>query len=300
MTFIVLVIIGGLLLSFAAWQYMLVPELGKTKKTGRAGAALWVLLVIGLIVRLICAYVFPGHSTDMSSYLYWAIHAFEDGLKSIYSSSSFAYPPGYIYILYLVGAIRHLFSLSDAAFSVLVRTPPMIADILTGLFIYKITSKKITPFASLVIAALYVFNPAAITDSALWGQADSVYTLLIAVTVWFIAEKKPAPSYFAFALCILMKPQAFIFTPLIIYSIIENYIYPEFRPKELAKTIGIGIAAIAMMVLISLPFSLELVIAQYTNSFDAFEYFTINAFNFWGMLGFNWKLLTRQAILSDL
>ena len=293
---ILFIIVCGLVLCYAAWQYSMVPEFSRLKKSGKDMTPLFILLAAGLVVRIICACIYKGHNTDMACFTGWARIVFENGMGNFYSSAGFTdYPPGYMYILYVIGAIRQLFSLDGTGYYLLIKLPAIIADIVSGYLIYKIASKKLSSGISIMLAALYLFNPAVITDSSLWGQVDSVYTLFIALMVWLISERKMEISYFIFAICILIKPQAFIYTPLVIFGIIENYIYPEFKSKELLKSIGIGIGAIAFMVLLAMPFNFMAVLEQYTKTLSEYPYFTINALNLWGMLGLNWDKLTTAG-----
>lgn len=69
------------------------------------------LFAVALLIRLIAAAIYKGNETDMNCFLLWSQSVFTDGLKKFYLSDSFHdYPPGYMYILYVVGAIRALFS----------------------------------------------------------------------------------------------------------------------------------------------------------------------------------------------
>ena len=296
MIVILFIIACSLVLGYAAWQYYMVPELGKAKKPSKDMVPLYILLAVGLVARIICACAYKGHNTDMACFTSWARSVFEGGVGNFYSSAGFTdYPPGYMYILYIVGAIRQLFSLDGTGYYLLVKLPAIIADLVSSWLIYKIASKKLSTGISALLAALYLFNPAVITDSSLWGQVDSVYTLALALMVWLIAEKKLEISYFVFAICILIKPQAFIYTPLIIFGIIENYVYPEFKSKELLKSIGIGLCAIAFMALLAVPFNFKLVVEQYVTALSEYPYFTINALNLWGVFGYNWHQLSTAG-----
>ena len=53
------------------------------------------------------------------------------------------YPPGYMYVLYIVGAIEKLFGFSDGAQYALVKLPAIVCDILAGVLIYKVAKKKV-------------------------------------------------------------------------------------------------------------------------------------------------------------
>ncbi|MBQ7573754.1 MAG: glycosyltransferase family 39 protein [Clostridia bacterium] len=277
-------------LGYSAWEYYLLPQFGKNKIHQSDNFILILLVMAGFILRVILGFVYKGHDTDISCFTAWASSVFENGIPNFYKVEGFTdYPPGYMYILYVIGAIKHLFNISGKGYYLLVKLPAIICDLISGCLIYKIANKKFSNGISAMLGALYLFNPAVICDSALWGQVDSVYTLAIMVMVWLIASKKTELSYFVFAICILLKPQAFIYAPILIFAIIEQYIYPEFKSRELLKSLGIGILAILFMVLVSLPFGFFEVIGQYTKAIgEEYQYFTINAFNIWGLFGLNW------------
>jgi dolichyl-phosphate-mannose-protein mannosyltransferase len=98
------------------------------------------LFAVALLIRLIAAAIYKGNETDMNCFLLWSQSVFTDGLKKFYLSDSFHdYPPGYMYILYVVGAIRALFSWAwdSTASIVLTKMPAIIADMVTGWLIYK-------------------------------------------------------------------------------------------------------------------------------------------------------------------
>ena len=137
-----------------------------------------------------------------------------------------------------------------------------------------------------------LFNPATVVNCSLWGQVDSVYTLFILLMIYFISEKKMIYSYFMFAICIFIKPQAFIFTPILIFGIIENVFIKDFSKEKLLKNLGFGVSAIILMVLLALPFGISNVIDQYTTTMASYPYLTVNAFNLWGALGKNWEGLS--------
>ena len=110
--------------------------------------------------------------------------------------------------------------------------------------------------------------------------------------IYFISEKKMIYSYFMFAICIFIKPQAFIFTPILIFGIIENVFIKDFSKEKLLKNLGFGVSAILLMVLLALPFGISNVIDQYTTTMASYPYLTVNAFNLWGALGKNWEGLS--------
>ena len=105
------------------------PGRGKIKKqNGRA--ELYAVLLLGIAARYIGAFFEYGHSTDMNCFSSWALRMAEGGAKDFYSPEVFTdYPPGYMYILWIIGKIRELVPMSDTAYGMLLKTPAIIANI---------------------------------------------------------------------------------------------------------------------------------------------------------------------------
>lgn len=250
------------------------------------------LFAVALLIRLIAAAIYKGNETDMNCFLLWSQSVFTDGLKKFYLSDSFHdYPPGYMYILYVVGAIRALFSWAwdSTASIVLTKMPAIIADMVTGWLIYKIACKRMRETGAALVSALYLLCPMVILDSAVWGQTDSVFTVFMLLMCYLISEKKLIPSYFVFAIGILIKPQSLFFTPVLICGIIDQVFLEDFNWKKFFKNLGLGVAAILMIGVLMIPFGFSEALKQYTGTLGSYEYASINAYNFWNMLGLNWS-----------
>ena len=288
-----LTVLFSALAAFAVWSYYTNPALKSNVKKDNNAMYIIAAAAVAFILRLILGAVYRGHNTDMSCFIGWSNAVFENGFGKFYTLDMFHdYPPGYMYVLYIVGAIEKLFGFSDGAQYALVKLPAIVCDILAGVLIYKVAKKKFSDGLSTVFASLYLFNPATVVNCSLWGQVDSVYTLFILLMIYFISEKKMIYSYFMFAICIFIKPQAFIFTPILIFGIIENVFIKDFSKEKLLKNLGFGVSAIILMVLLALPFGISNVIDQYTTTMASYPYLTVNAFNLWGALGKNWEGLS--------
>ncbi len=202
-----------------------------------------------------------------------------------------------MYVLYVVGALQKLFGFSGGIQYAFIKLPAIICDIAAGVFIYKIAKKNFSDGVSTMLASLYFFNPATIVNSSLWGQVDSVYTLLILAMIYFISEKKLLYSYFAFAVCIFVKPQALIFTPVLIGGIVEQVFIEDFNWNKFRKNLCFGLGAIALMFALALPFGIGNVIEQYKATMASYPHATVNAFNLWGAFGMNWDKLTTAITI---
>lgn len=284
----------------ALWQFYLAPAVKNIGRKSENAVYIIALIAVSALVHVICAVKYQGHSTDMSCFSGWSDMIFQGGISNFYASDAFTdYPPGYMYVLYVIGALKQLFQPTDGALWLLIKLPAILCDLLTGWLIYKIAHKRLGDGLSAAIAGAYLLNPAVILNSSLWGQVDSVYTLLIVLMLYLLTDKKMIQAYFAFAVCIFVKPQALMFTPLILFGIIENVLLPEWDGKKFLQNLIGGLCAIALLFLLALPFGIGNVVSQYQATLSSYPYLTVNAFNLWGALGQNWtELGTAMSIIN--
>ena len=134
--------------------------------TARQGSIAWALpalLVAGLALRVL--YIGnEGFKSDVSTYMSWALSLSERPFSSFYSTVGFAdYPPGYFYILAIVGHFWHAFFASRdhgfAVLRVLVKVPAILADLGIGVLLYGIVKRFASTGYALGAAALYLLNP---------------------------------------------------------------------------------------------------------------------------------------------
>ena len=250
---------------------------------------LFYILLSGFLIRIIASLCYPGHPTDIACFNAWSNFLTTEGFASFYTSDMFAdYPPGYMYILYIVGFLKNIFSYNSIfAYSVL-KLPAMLADILCAVIIYKLAEKKLGNKIKYLITGFFLFNPAVILNSAVWGQVDSVFTLFVLLMFVAILEKRMILSYFIFALSIFMKPQALFYAPVLGFAIIENVFLDNYSNKKVIKNLLGGISAILILFILAKPFGISNVISQYISTLESYNFVTVNAYNFWGALGLNW------------
>lgn len=240
------------------------------------------LLAIGLLLRIALSFVIDGYSGDISLFKSWATSV-SNGLSSFYTSSKMVdYPPLYMYILFVVGKLAKISVLSNY-YILLLKLPSIIADVATAFIIYKVAKKKISLELSVSLAAFYVFNPAIFINSTLWGQVDSFFTLLIVMSVYLMSLNKLAFSSLMFTLAILMKPQGIIFLPVLFFELV--------RQKKIKNFIKAILIAAATSLIIILPFTsgrdLSWIIKLYSNTVSEYPYATMNAYNFFHLIGAN-------------
>jgi Gpi18-like mannosyltransferase len=280
----------GFFLVFACWVGTRPATQGGADSRG--GRWLFLLLIAALLARTALAATAKGYAADISTFSAWASHAAE-GLTAFYSPGYFAdYPPGYIYVLWLIGKLRILAGLDFGTplFMVLLKLPAMLADCATAWLLYRLARRRKMPGAGAVaLAALYAFNPAVILDSAIWGQVDSVLTFFILLGVQLL-ERRPAGAAASFAAALLIKPQALIFAPLPMLWFAVRALRGDRQVR--ADLLVFAGTAIVIFCLAIFPFAAQespgWIIGKYGATLASYPYASLNAYNLFALVGANY------------
>ena len=174
-----------------------------------------LILAAGLVLQFALAFViFPGQgfAADLGSFEQWAATLARVGPGGFYAVSGANYPPGYMYVLWLVGelgtVLGPILGISNAdAILLLVRIPPILADGAIAFLLYRAGGSWFGGRAGLVAAALYLFVPVSWYDSALWGQVDAIGALLMLAALLALADGWSEPAMSLAVLAVLVKPQ---------------------------------------------------------------------------------------------
>lgn len=267
---------------------------GTDKYTNRKMQFIFLLLA-GIFLRILLACTNKGFSSDLACFSYWADRIFEVGPGSFYSPDIFTdYPPGYILILYPVGALKSMLGLTyqSPLHLLLLKLPALIADVILAILLYKICTEKENTPLSVWLLGLILFSPFLLVNSAMWGQVDAVLTAFAVGMVYAMQKGKMYPAYFLFALGLLIKPQMLFFAPVLFSGFLDQVIFHRFKPQKLAKHLAVFFLALCTDLLLILPFGLKTVVNQYITTIKSYPYAAVNAANLWGMLGLNWSAIT--------
>lgn len=273
-------------ISVTALVYFLKTE---DKKTG---VYVGIILAAACLFRIATFWVIKGYETDIMCFTGWSQDAYKLGLSAFYGSTGFVdYPPGYIYVLYFTGFITDLFNIdtSSVLYNFLLKLPSMIADVMTAAIIYKFAKTKIAENKAAALCGIYAFNPVIYLTSALWGQVDSVFALFIVLALIMLYKKKHILSACIYALTLLIKPQALVLFPVYIFYII--LLVKNERLKAVKTTLLSTISGAAVFFALLIPFSADggfsWIFELYYNTLSSYPYASLNAPNFYGMLGAN-------------
>jgi dolichyl-phosphate-mannose-protein mannosyltransferase len=247
------------------------------------------ITLLGLLIRLFLAPTTNGHTTDVLCFTYWADFAASKGIANFYTSGIFVdYPPTYIYILYIIGKLQHFFNveINSKIMLFMIKVPSIAADIVLGYLIYKLGKKRLKGMMPVVLCFLYIFNPAVIINSSVWAQIDGFYTLFIVIMLYCIYKEKIEISAVVYTISVLIKPQTFIFTPILILMFIEN--------KSVTKLIKGAVYSFIAALVIIVPFTGSQkplwIVEKLKATLASYPYASINAFNLFALSGGNWEL----------
>lgn len=232
----------------------------------------WILLS-ALILRLFLSYF--QYSGDVKNHLAWG-NGFINSPIGFYSQhfpgfNDANYPPITIFLfaisnLLLLGvnnlfnSLNHSFLIFPSFFvplflsqnmqMVVLKLPAIFSDIGIGYLIYRFTSTRHSRYLPLILSSLYLFNPAVIYISSVWGQIESVtiFFLLLSLYQIIYTEKNKYLSIFIFGVAALTKQTALWFLPLYFFLWLK-----ELNIKDLGRGV---LSGILVFIISYLPFGL--------------------------------------------
>jgi Gpi18-like mannosyltransferase len=265
------------------------------KKVPKSAIGIFVgSLGIGIVVRIWSAIHFSPFSYDFQTFYAWAEGLYQASFAEFYRSQSFVdYPPGYMYVLYLVALAHHFFGFDQGSVgsAVLLKAPAMFADVaIASLFVW-IGNENGKRGLGSVVAALYLLNPVSILNSAIWGQVDSVFSLLMLLAVWQLQKKAYSVAGICYALAILIKPQGLLFGPVFLFAALS------YKPWiSWGKMLFSGGVAFLIGIF---PFAIHQqplwIYTLYKKTLGSYPYYSVNAYNVVAWLGGNWKKLPPSS-----
>lgn len=295
---------------------------------------IFILLGLGLVIRILCNYLFQsvgddpqfGHPTDIKCFFAWGERMLSNGPSGFYAPDYFCdYPPGYLYFLGLSSGLSHLFGAAygSATHALFMKLPSIIADLLFAFLAYKTAKRiKLNETVANIAACFVLFNPTIIFLSSVWGQIDIILSLLIAIAaILFIDGTKIVktagllnPRIIAcgaiYGLAILIKPQALMVGPVFFVAYIVYIINNDKRNQlnqALLNTVLAVLSAFAVILLVSFPFKPQLfgqeglvkwLFEKYIGTVGGYNYASVEAYNFMSLIGGLWTNADKVVFLG--
>lgn len=244
----------------------------------------FLLLFLGFVVRVLLIPV-SGFKADVAFWKGWGLAVADKGIIWLVGNTNYNYPPGFAYILDLIGKIYKLFASpynsqywmdNNLLYLFLFKLIIIASDIGIAYLIIKIAEKLKMKWGKL-LAVLFFLNPAVLFDGVIWGQVDQFGLFLFLTATYFFINEKPKLASAIFTIAWLMKWQNILFIP-----IFYLFIYRRYSFNDLIKSFSVSIITFAI---ITFPFWFHREMASLFNLFTInsnwFPWYSLNAFNGW-------------------
>jgi Gpi18-like mannosyltransferase len=247
----------------------------------RKYAALYVLLFCSLLLLV----VNTREHGDVDYWRNWAGYIAEHGLGNAYQNEVNNYNPlfhyvlqGYVWVLKRPEKIQYYIHFLPS-FTLLFD----FAGAILAAFYFARGNYTQRFLASLLL----LFNGAYLYNTLGWEQVDAIFTCFVFVATLLALRQHVVASMVCFVLAVNFKSQSVIFLPPLLLLWV-----PLWRQSVRALGLGLGMA-VGLQVAILAPFiwggnqnDIGRVLDVAANSVDFYPYVSMNAYNFWALLGF--------------
>ncbi|MEE1013662.1 MAG: glycosyltransferase family 39 protein [Clostridia bacterium] len=303
------------LLSFVLIHSRLHTEENSLKPADNIEMFPWIsgiLLLTFLLIRLLAASFTTGFPADMSCWSAWGNRLAQLGTSSFYSVDYFCdYPPGYLYILGLLSRLAQGFHLPQIGVQFLLKLPAVFADLYLAVLIFRYAKKQMNDTAACILSGLFLLSPLFFFDSAVWGQIDSILLVFLVLAMLHVQQGRYRSATLYYALAVLIKPQGLILAPIFLLALLDSR-----SVKTVLLSILTGIMAFLLVIMPFSPAWQEYtgvsmflhalsplwMIEKYLTTLASYPYFSVNAFNLYGLLHLNWVELSAswQSALNSI
>jgi predicted membrane-bound dolichyl-phosphate-mannose-protein mannosyltransferase/Gpi18-like mannosyltransferase len=248
----------------------------------RAHLAIVGIIALGVAVRLFVLRS-PGFPSDVGTFQAWAERLVDVGPTRFYEPGYFSdYPPAYLYVLWLLGA------LFDGEFLRLaVKAASIPADIAIAALSAMLAWRAAGRTTAIVAAGLWMLAPGPIFAGPYWGQVDAVGTVPLMAALIMAGRGRWAWAGILAGAAAMVKPQFGVGLIVVLAAATVLWIrYADWR----APTKAVASAAVTVFAL-GLPFRAgpgEL-IGLVRSAAETYEYTSLYAFNIWSIVGDFWK-----------
>ena len=258
-----------------------------------AKLVLWGAVALGVVLRLL---VFRGQGfpSDVGTFMAWGERVAALGPWQFYEPGYFSdYPPGFLYVLGIVGAL-----FDGEALRLTVKALSVPADIALAYVLYRVVGRSAGPMAGAMTGALWMLQPGPIFAGPFWGQVDSWGTLPFLGAVVMAGRRQWILAGVLAGAAAMIKPQ-FGLAAIVVGSaaLFESLEDGRWRPL-----LQVVVAGLVTAVAIALPFRLgpgafvELV----RSASATYPYTSLYAFNPWSIVGDFWKPDDQYVVIGGI
>jgi hypothetical protein len=243
--------------------------------SNRAAVGQLLLLLVAAVALRLLVLDWEGHNGDVRVTTGWAERMAEVGPLRFYEGSGSIYP-AMLYPLWGVGAL-----LDGEALNLAIKGLSIPFDVGIGVLLFWSLRWRTGNDLALLIAGLYLFNPAVILAGPVWGQVDSAGTLPFLGAMVALAARRHGWAGALAVVATLVKPQfGLAVLPVLVLAGLRARRFRTLQPITDAA-IGMVLAGLAVTVPVALspPHYLQLLGDTAVRQPET----SLNAFNPWGL-----------------
>ena len=299
--FIVLAVVDGVVLLFGVYRNR--ERIGARELSAdRRKKLFWLLVLAALALRSLLASAWGGHDTDMSCWIGWGNYIAQNGPATFYTAPGhdwYDYPPGYMLALGLISRVLSALHVSagSGAVTFAYMLPAALADVATAWLLMRLARKNgFSESWQLLLGTLALLNPAVVMLSGVWGQIDSILTLLLLMSFVELIEGRRVTAGALYGLAIMTKWQALIYGPVLACW----YILHMRSRRDVVRTAAAVAAALGVIFVVSLPFRGDQgffwIVEKFFHSAGGYRYASVEAYNFLALCGGNWAAVGKRFL----
>ena len=260
-----------------------------------------LLLLAALVVRLPLL-VTPGY--DVRDYKAWAHIVSDAGIGHAYDLTYpdgvfwFDYGPFYLYVLrataWAYQLVRPHGDWDDQFLAALLKLTPVLFELGIGVLVYSFVRSRGSWRLALVAAAMFLFNPALIWDTAYWGGIDAFHGLFLTAALFAACGDQPVRAWPLATLAVGVKLTAVPGAVATVPGALRRT-----RPWRLALA---AVASAAVALVLSAPILLQnelgSMVGRLLDNVGSMPVVSANAHNFWwfATLGDGWRRDTGEIV----
>jgi Gpi18-like mannosyltransferase/predicted membrane-bound dolichyl-phosphate-mannose-protein mannosyltransferase len=248
----------------------------------RARLAIAGLITVGVALRLLTLRS-PGFPSDVGTFQAWAEHLVQVGPGGFYAPDYFSdYPPAYLYVLWLFGAL-----FDGELLRLAVKAASIPADVAIAVGAATLVWRHAGRGSAILAAGLWSLSPAAIFAGPYWGQIDAVGSLPLFAALLSAGRGRWVTAGALAALAAMVKPQFGIGAVVIAGAVLIELIrYGRWQPLG-----RVALAGVVTALALGAPFKAgpaEL-IDLVKKASETYPYTSLFAFNVWSIAADFWQ-----------
>lgn len=266
-----------------------------------------VILLGALALRLVLALATDGYLYDMNCFVAWGDKLAAEGPAAFYSDGYFAdYPPGYLYLLWLVGEVRAALGIpyESPLTYLLLALVPSLCDCASAALVWRVGRRCAQNAAAVtLLTAFTAFSPLLLFGTGVWKQIDSAFSLPLLLCFLLLESgqrRNYLPAALLYGAALAVKPQALLAGPVLAVCFLLAIPDDASPWRGVGRCVGGAALALAPPLLAGLPFFGVAGLPaglweKYFGTASGYPYASINAFNWMAALGGNWKPLSDRV-----